>query len=248
MGTGFRRETLVFGMSTANPPFPKDIKAVIFDLDDTLVESTVNYAKFKRLVIDRIASHDEDRGNYSQNETIVAILSRYEKAMNDHGLPKKVIADRLAELDRIMDDVELERVGETVAFEGAAEVLGMLRRSGIRVGILTRGCKEYATAALRATSMEDMVDELECRNSDTKAKPDPESYLKLVDRLGVDKDETLFVGDHPIDAQCASNAQVRFVGVLTGDVPEEVLRGAGSMAIFRDLGEMLGWMKAGLGP
>lgn len=232
-------------MSSANPPFPKGIKAVIFDLDDTLVESTVNYAKFKRLVIDRIASRGEDIRMYSLNETIVVILSRYDKAMKDRGLPKKDIADRLAELDRIMDEVELERVDETVAVKGAAEILEMLRRSGVKIGILTRGCKEYATAALRATSMLDMVDELECRNSDTKAKPDPESYLKLVERLGIGKDETLFVGDHPIDAQCAKNADVRFVGVLTGDVPEEALRAAGSMAVFRDVGEMLGWMRAG---
>ena len=233
-------------MSSANPPFPKGVKAVIFDLDDTLVESTVNYAKFKRLVIDRIASHGEDRGKYSQNETIVSILSRYENAIKGRGTPKKDIADRLAELDRIMDEVELERAEETVAIKGAAEVLDMLRRSGVKVGILTRGCKEYATAALRATSMLDMVDELECRNSDTKAKPDPESYLKLVERLGVGKDETIFVGDHPIDAQCASNAKVRFVGVLTGDVPEDVLREAGSVAVFRDVGEMLRWIRTGL--
>jgi HAD superfamily hydrolase (TIGR01549 family) len=229
-----------------NPPFPKGIKAVIFDLDDTLVESTVNYGKFKRLVIDRITDRGEDRCEYSLDETIVVILSRYEKAMKEKCLSKGEIASRLAELDRIMDEVELESVEETVAIRGAADVLDHLRRNGVKVGILTRGCQEYATAALRTTSMLDMVDALECRNSDTKAKPDPESYLKLVSQLGVGKDETLFVGDHPIDAQCASNATVPFVGVLSGDVPEEVLRRSGSMAVFRDVGEMLDWIRSGL--
>ena len=229
-----------------NPSFPKGIKAVIFDLDDTLVESTVNYGKFKRLVIDRITDRGEDGSEYRMDETIVVILSRYEKAMKGKGLSKGEIASRLAELDRIMDEVELESVDETVAIRGAAEVLDHLRRNGVKVGILTRGCHEYATAALRATSMLDMVDALECRNSDTKAKPDPESYLKLVSQLGVGKDETLFVGDHPIDAQCASNATVPFVGVLSGDVPEEVLRRSGSMAVFRDVGEMLDWIRSGL--
>lgn len=233
-------------MSSENPPFPKGIKAVIFDLDDTLVESTVNYGKFKRLVIDRIADRGEDRGKYRLDETIVVILSRYEKAMKEKGILQREIAGRLAELDRIMDEVELERVEETVAIRGAADVLDHLRRKGVKVGILTRGCQDYATAALRTTSMLDMVDALECRNSDTKAKPDPESYLKLVSRLGVGKDETLFVGDHPIDAQCASNANVSFVGVLTGDVPEEELRRAGSIAVFRDVGEMLDWIGSGL--
>src|SRR5512137_488959 len=129
-------------------PRIRTIKAVIFDLDDTLVESTVNFPKFKKLVIERIASYGERESDYSLKETIIAILNRFEERMRKQGVPEKEQARRLAELDKIMDQVEMERVSETVAYDGAARLLRLLRLNGIKVGILTRGCEEYANAAL----------------------------------------------------------------------------------------------------
>ena len=225
----------------SNLKFPKVIKGVVFDLDDTLVLSTVDYAKFKRLVIEHIASHGEDPSLYSPTETIVAIVSRYEGRLRSAGVAEAEIRLRTAELDRIMDEVELEKVRDTRALNGAIRLLEMLRARGLRIGVLTRGCHAYAETALRTTGLLELVDELECRSSTTPAKPNPASYLRLVERLGVPKDQTLFVGDHPIDAQCAKNAGVPFIAVETGDVPEGDLRAAGCVEVFRDVGQMVDW-------
>jgi len=222
---------------------PREIRAVVFDLDDTLVLSTVDYGKFKRLVIERIVSRGEPRTMYNPKETVVNIISRYDKRMHEAGLPDAERRRRLAELDRIMDEVELERVEETKAILGAVELLELLRDRGIKVGILTRGCQGYAMAALSGAGLTQLVDATECRNSETKAKPSPESYLRLVEKLGVRKEETFFVGDHPIDAKCASNAGVPFVAVETGDVAPGDLRAAGCLAIFQNVGKMVEWFK-----
>jgi phosphoglycolate phosphatase len=220
---------------------------VIFDLDDTLVLSTVDFPKFKRLVVERLASWGEDVSLYSLNETIVAIVNRYEGRMRAQGAEEGLIRKRLSELDRIMDDVEMEHVDESATIHGAPELLRYLRAKGVRIGVLTRGCQLYATTALRKTGLLELVDAIECRNSETKPKPDPEAYVRLVKALRVRKDQTLFVGDHPIDAQCARNAGVPFLAVLTGDVPEEKLREAGSTEVFPTASEMVEWFRAELG-
>lgn len=222
------------------------LKAVVFDLDDTLVESTVNYGKFKSLVIERLAFWGEDRRSYRPDETIVAILSRYEQRMLASGMTREQLDSRLSELDRIMDEVEMEHASETRAIRGARELLTFLRSEGVKIGILTRGCEKYAETALETTGMADLVDFIECRNSKTKAKPNPESYLRLVEALGVEKEDTMFVGDHPIDAQCAANAGVPFVAVRTGDVPDDILNGVGSVEVFSDVGEMIEWFRTNL--
>ena len=222
---------------------PKEVRAVVFDLDDTLVLSTVDYGKFKRLVIDKVVSHGEPRTMYDPKETVVSIVSRYERRMHEAGLPDEERRRRLAELDRIMDEVELERVAETKAISGAIELLELLRYRGVKIGILTRGCHDYASAALSGAGLMQLVDAIECRNSETKAKPSPESYLRLIERLCVRKEETFFVGDHPIDAKCAANAGVPFVAVETGDVSSDDLRAAGCVAIFPDVGRMVEWFK-----
>ncbi len=222
---------------------PKIIRAVVFDLDDTLILSTVDYAKFKTQVIERIGSYGDDKSLYSPNETIVAILGRFEDRMRRGGIPDEEVSRRLEEMDKIMDAVELEKISDTMAIKGALELLSLLKARHVKIGILTRGCGEYATRVLSMTGMLPMVDSIECRNSRTKPKPSPESYLKLVDALGVRKEETIFVGDHPIDAQCAANAGVAFVGVETGDVPPEALRAAGSAEVFMDVGQMADWFE-----
>lgn len=221
----------------------RSIKAVILDLDDTLVESTVNFPKFKGLVIDRIVSYGENRGDYDPTGTIVTIINKFESRMLEMGVPEREARRRLAELDKIMDAVEMERVSETIAYDGAVKLLGLLKSNGIKVGILTRGCKEYADSALYRTGLSSYVDAVECRNSNTKSKPNPEAYLELVKALGVRREETIFVGDHPIDGQCAANAGVPFIAVLTGDVPETALRAAGSIEIFKDVGQMADWLE-----
>ena len=222
---------------------PREVRAVVFDLDDTLVLSTVDYGKFKRLVIDKVVSHGEPRTMYDPKETVVSIVSRYERRMHEAGLPDEERRRRLAELDRIMDEVEQERVAETKAIHGAIELLELLRNRGVKIGILTRGCQDYATAALSAAGLKQLVDAIECRNSETKAKPSPESYLRLIEQLGVRKEDTFFVGDHPIDAKCAANAGVPFVAVETGDVTPDDLRAAGCVAVFPDVGCMVEWFK-----
>lgn len=228
---------------TAEARVPREIKAIVFDLDDTLVESTVNYSKFKHLVIERIVRHGEPRDLYSPNETVVAIIARYEGRMREQRIGDDVRRSRLGELDRIMDEVELEKVSETKAIRGAVHLLRFLKAKGIKIGVLTRGCQEYARGALSRTGMLELVDAVECRNSTTPAKPNPEAYLRLVGALAVRKAETLFVGDHPIDAQCAANAGVPFIGVETGDVPESSLKAAGCVAVFKDVGEMAQWLE-----
>ena len=220
---------------------PKRLKAVIFDLDDTLVLSSIDFGKFKGLVIDRIVQWGDDEKLYSPSDTIVVILKRYEDRARARGMSQTELRRKLEELDRIMNSVELEHVHETLPIQGAAEVLRLLRKHGVRIGVLTRGCHDYANRALSVTRMADLVDELECRNSDSKPKPDPEAYLRLAAALGADPGETIFVGDHPIDAQCAKNAGVRFVAVMTGDVPEHRLKEAGSEEVFEDVGKMADW-------
>jgi phosphoglycolate phosphatase-like HAD superfamily hydrolase len=146
-----------------------------------------------------------------------------------------------------MDAVELENVWRTKAIRGAVGLLETLRKKGIKVGVLTRGCQAYATEALEKAGLGNLVDAIECRNSQTKAKPDPESYLRLVAKLGIRKEETFFVGDHPIDARCAANAGVPFVAVESGDVPPDELKAAGCVRVFKDVGEMLEWFRGILG-
>ncbi len=219
----------------------------MFDLDDTLIQSTVDYERFKILIIERIASKGDDPSRYSPDEGIVGLIDRFAERMRSNGWSEAQVTASLEEFEEIMDSVELERVHDTDELSGAREVLEYLRSRDVRVGILTRGCQEYAEEALRLTGLREFVQAIECRNTRTPAKPNPEPYWHLVEQLGLRPEQTIFVGDHFIDATCAARAGVPFVGVLTGSLSEHALREAGSVEVFRSVSAMLPWLEELLG-
>ena len=220
-----------------------DLRGVVFDLDDTLIISTVDYERFKTLIIERIASKGDDPSQYSPDEGIVGLIDKFAERMRVRGWPEARVTTSLEEFEEIMDGVELERVHDTDELAGAREVLEYLRSRDVRVGILTRGCQEYAEEALRLTGLREFVQVIECRNTGMPAKPNPEPYWHLVEQLGLRPEQTIFVGDHFIDATCAARAGVPFVGVLTGALSEQTLREAGSVEVFRSVSTMLPWLK-----
>ena len=50
----------------------------------------------------------------------------------------------------------------------------------------------------------------------TQHKPHPEGLQRALRLLDVHPSRAVYVGDHPVDAQAAADAQIPFVGVLTG--------------------------------
>ena len=227
--------------SPGRNPLSKALKGVVFDLDDTLVLSTVDYVRFKELIIERIALEGEDPSEYDPTEGIMQLIGRFRQSMMARGRAESETLRVLADMEAIMDGVEMERVRETRGIPGAKELLQTLRNRGVRIGVLTRGCEKYATTVLEMTGMLEFVDELECRNSEVPPKPSPEPYWRVVGRLGLEVRDTVFVGDHYLDAACAREAGVPFIGVRTGDLTEEQLRDAGSIEVLESVADMIAW-------
>ena len=84
-----------------------------------------------------------------------------------------------------------------------------------------------------------------CLDSPGPAKPSPEALRLLLEEMGVPPDRALVVGDHAIDAECATRARVRFYGILPeGPVPDPMtvdrFKAAGAAAVARDLPDLAG--------
>ena len=73
-----------------------------------------------------------------------------------------------------------------------------------------------------------------------RSKPHPDIFETAAQKLeGFGKDEMIVIGDTPYDAQAASKAGLRTIGVLCGGFPEADLSGAGCVAIYRDPQDLL---------
>lgn len=228
------------------PIFLGPLLGVVFDLDGTLVTSGHDFRRMRREVIRIAEAHGVPPGHLTLEETVPRIMERAVSELALGGLPENERLKFEAEVDRTIDAIELEALPRTVARPGAPQILRGLAEKGYRLAVLTRSSEPFCRAALARTGLLDFFPSLRTRSSPGPAKPSPEALLSLLKQMEVAPDRALFVGDHPIDAECATRAQVRFIGVLDASPADDLaerLRRGGAMAVARDLpalGRLLG--------
>jgi HAD superfamily hydrolase (TIGR01549 family) len=161
--------------------------------------------------------------------------------LQEQGL-SKTIPQTMTEINRIMNETEMKYVSTASLIEGALPALKKLKDAGVKIGILTRGCREYTDEVLKATGLFRFADEVAARDDCTSPKPDPTQVYWLIGKMKVNLSEVVMVGDHPVDALCARNAGIRFVGVLTGSWKAEQTKQLGSTVIpsVKELPNLLG--------
>lgn len=214
-------------------------KAVIFDLDGTLVVSSVDFMKFRKRLLEFVRSKGANMSDYSLNQTTVSMISKFEDEMKRKNIPEKTILAYLDDIDAFLNEIELERIDETVPIPGSAELLKALKKKGVKIGILTRGCPEYAARALNIAGLESFIDAIVTRDrsSGILPKPSRESAFALLKLLGVSKDDSVMLGDYSIDCVCAKSAGIRFYGIVSSDGSRDDLQNCGCKNFVSSLSE-----------
>ncbi len=195
----------------------KGIKAVGFDLDGTFMKTRVDYvslASADRKVVEahRVPFDEVYSGDYVKRP-------RYpiRDWLESHGRGDEFesISD---EIDRAFAAIEMEYVSEARPFPGSLECLDVLRSKGLKTGILTRGCLEYARRALDPTGALEKLDAVIGRDHSSydNAKPSPKATVEFAEMLEVAPSELLYIGDNVTDYLSAHGAGATFAGVLTG--------------------------------
>ena len=108
------------------------------------------------------------------------------------------------------------QLNNTVFFDDTIAILQVLQHAGVKVGIVSTKYRYRIVDSFKANTSSMPVDEIIGGAEVKNAKPDPEGLELMVQKLGVEKADVLYVGDSHIDAQTAQNAGVDFAGVTTG--------------------------------
>lgn len=221
----------------------------MFDLDGTLVLSNHDFQRMRREAIRTAEAHGVPPGTLTTNDTVPRILERAREELESRGVPEGERIRFDIEFNRRMDAIEMEALPNARARDGAAELLRALEGAGFRLGLLTRSSEEFTRRALRQTGLLDFFEFLRTRSHPGPVKPSPEALRRLLDDMGVPPDRAVFVGDHPLDAECALRARVRFLAVLPeppdsfGENADERFRAGGALGVassLSDLGRFLG--------
>ena len=227
------------------PHFLEPLLGVVFDLDGTLVLSHHDFGRMRAEVIRVAEQYGVMPGHLSVHDPIHRIVEAAREELTNSGAPEGNLFRFEAEYPKRIDAIEAEALPRTLARPGASALLRALTERGFRLGVLTRSSEYFARNALARTGLGEFFPYLRTRSAPGPQKPSPEALHLLLREMEIPEPRALFVGDHLIDAECATRAHVRFYGVLpdasdVGHDPmtaERFLAG-GAAAVAKDLGEL----------
>ena len=201
----------------------KEYKAVIFDLDGTLLNTLDDLADSCNYVLAgkglRTYPVEQYRGFVGSG---AAILMR---RIHPEGTPQAELDDSLT---KFSEYYSAHKDVKTAPYPGIADLLKRLRAAGIRLCVLSNKPHEISVQIVKQYFGEDTFDMILGKSPAFPVKPDPASCLYILSELGLDRGGVLYVGDSNVDIRTAKNAGLTGCGVCWGFRSEEELRAEGA--------------------
>ncbi len=174
-----------------------DLKAVVFDLDGTLVD-TMQVAP--QVYVEVV--HELGGPEISVADVVEVWHIGPTKTLLEHFLGRPVTAE---ELEVYFDRIELAFANLT-AFDGISELINELRRLRVAIGVFTTATRRSASLMLTAAGLDQRLSVLVCGDEVARPKPAPDGLRLACKQLGCTPTQAAYVGDAATDMQCAAAA------------------------------------------
>ena len=213
----------------------KSIKAIIFDLDGTLVNSTPSHiaAWLEACKIMGLTGIKEN-----QVEKLMGRTS-YDIARELLRIAKGSIS-LTQELAKVKDELFVKKYTNRVEIIDRADcVLMELKRMGLKICVVSSNPKELILKVLKNTGLMKYVDSIVGQDEVKEGKPSPEPILLALKRLSVKPDQALVIGDSEYDIIAANRANVKSIGVNEDPGKRTKLVNSGALMVVSELSEVV---------
>jgi len=173
------------------------IKAILFDLDETLLDRDASiqvfleqqYARFREQLT--AAPFDQYRNRFLQYDAhgYAAKEQVYARLVDEFALP--IAADTL------VADFYTNSWRPPILFPGATTLLQQLRAAGFRLGIITNGSARTQLPKIEQSELLSLVDVALVSEVEGVRKPDALIFQRAAQRIGVELQACVMVGDNP---------------------------------------------------
>ena len=210
------------------------IKAIIFDLDGTLVDSVDYHTEAWVKAFEKYGydfSFDRLREQIGKgSEFIIGELLPQDEA-------EKFESDIAGYRKQYYQNNLLEKVKP---FPKVKELFATIKGDDIKVVLASSARKETIEHYKKLLDIENLIDGATSTDDVAQSKPEPDIFAAALKKLeGIDPQEVIVVGDSPYDAIAASKIGLRTIGVLCGGFEREILAKAGYIAIYQDPADLL---------
>lgn len=212
------------------------IKAILFDLDGTLLNREASLKKF-------IENQYERLGHFFNHVDKETYCQRF-ITLDDNGYvwKDKVYADLVKELEitniaatELLNDYTAHFQAHCVPFPHVKETLQKLQQQGLKLGMITNGLGQFQMNNIQALGIEDFFETILISEWEGMQKPMPEIFEKALQNLSVQAEESMFVGDHGVNDILAA----KHVGMKTVWKENDFTTDLGAHYTIQDLLELV---------
>lgn len=181
----------------------ENIKAALFDLDGTLVDSMWMW---KIIDIEFLEKYNMELPDDLQKE--IEGMSFTETAT--YFKERFKLKESLEEIKGIWNGMAFEKYSTQVPMKkGALSFLKYLKGKGVKLGIATSNSMELVNAVVKAHRLDEIFDSIRTACEVKAGKPAPDIYLKVASDLGVTPEECLVFEDVPMGILAGKNANMK---------------------------------------
>ena len=219
-------------------------KAVIFDLDGTLLDSLGGIADSMNLLLERLGYplHPIDRYKYFIGEGIDQLVKQ--ALPGDWKPASRPAGDSVQGIDALIADYrkiyQEEWPRKTRPYGGIPGLLEMLAAKKIKIAVLSNKSHEFTRRMAAALLGDRRFDIVLGSRPGVPVKPDPAAALEIAAAIDTDPEAMAFLGDSGVDMETAVNAGMFPVGVLWGFREGEELLAHGAKILINHPMELPG--------
>lgn len=210
------------------------MKAAIFDIDGTLVDSVDLHAK----------AWQKAFAHFGHDIPFNRIRSQIGKG-GDQLMPVFLSDEELHAEEKDLEKYRgklfrEEYLKQVEGFPQVRELFQRLLADGWKLALASSAKGKDLEAYKKIAHIGDLLDAETSSDDAEKSKPHPDIFQAAMDRLGkITPRDCIVVGDSPYDAEAAAKAGIRSVGFLCGGFPAAELRGAGFESLYEGAADLL---------
>lgn len=182
------------------------VKAILFDLDGTLIRTEEIIMAGFRHAISKYLPDTKINKTDETNFLGQTLDNSFKKYTKDESITKSLINTYKAYTKELIEK-------ELKTHNNAENILKYLKSKNIKLGVVTSKANDTATNDLKIVNLLNYFDVIVGFDNVKNHKPDPESLLKAAEILNIDPKHMVYVGDHENDIIAANKAKMVSVGV-----------------------------------
>ncbi|MFO8018906.1 MAG: HAD family hydrolase [Promethearchaeia archaeon] len=192
-----------------------DIRALVWDLDGTLIHFKIDFIRARKAAIKILKKHGIPKEDLTIKKSILENIQKSREILRVQGKDDDYIQKVIEKVDKAVIAIEYEAALDATKVDGIEHVLKFAHNNHLKQAIYTFNTRQNAQVSLEQAGLIRYFNVIVGRDNIKNAKPHPDHLLTICSKLEVEPSEIVVLGDTSRDIEGAQNAGAISIAINT---------------------------------